>query len=184
MPKHHSLILRLQSEYLQTKDPQKVGELYRTLVNLELKINERERLLDDEDGVLDLAADICMRLMETGKEVICSAPSAYIRNAMFYYSKPRASDGRLVPYEDSDQPVEQGEVEQYDDYAGWITSQIEDGSEATKLAAQVIESRINWKDIRKAIEDKKFRAEFSKKMKEVRDAVEEDLQGSRVHTVV
>ena len=103
---------------------------------------------------------------------------------MFYYSKPRASDGRLVPYEDSDQPVEQGEVEQYDDYAGWITSQIEDGSEATKLAAQVIESRINWKDIRKAIEDKKFRAEFSKKMKEVRDAVEEDMQGSRVHTVV
>ena len=184
MPKHHSPILRLQEEYLKTKDPEKVGELYRVLVNLGLKINARENLLADEDGVMDLAADICMRLMETGAQVIMSAPSAYMRDSMFYRSKPRPADGRLVPLEDTDIPYEPEGAPSYDDYSDWLVSRMEDGTEASKLAAQVIQSRISWRDLRRAIEDKDFRSEFSKKMKEVKDAVEEDMQSAGVHETV
>ena len=185
MPKHHSPIMRLQDEYLKTKDPEKVGELYRVLVNLGLKINLRENLLEDEDGVMDLAADICMRLMETGSAVIQSAPSAYMRDSMFYRSKLRPADGRLVPLEDTDIPYDESDdAPSYDEYSGWLVERMEDGSEASKLAAQVIESRICWRDVRRAIEDKDFRSEFSKKMKEVKDAVEEDLQSAGVHETV
>lgn len=177
MPKPKSKILQLQQEYLRTKDAQKIADLYKTLTTLGTRINERERLLEDEDGVLDLATDICMRLMESGEPVITSAPSSYMKNALFYRSKPSAREEKQIPIEEGlgvpIVPKDDGPT--YDEYADNLLSRFEGQSEAARLAARVIEARVPYRDIRRAIEDREFRAEFTARMKEIRNAVEEDL---------
>lgn len=172
-----SKILALQREYLKTKDPERIADLYKTLTTLGSRINERERLLEDEDGVMDLAADICVKLMETGEAVITSAPSAYVRNALFYRSKPNAHQNRLSSLEEFyDLPsVERDDVASYDEYTDELMSKFDNESEAMKLAAKVIETRVPLSDIRRAIEDREFRSEFTKKMKEIRSAVKENM---------
>jgi len=177
VPKPKSKILTLQQEYLRTRDPQIIGDLYKTLTTLGTRINERERLLEDEDGVLDLATDICMRLMEEGEPVIESAPSAYLKNALFYRSKPSEKEQKKLPIEEGlGVPMVQKEEGPTDDeYAGTLLSRFEGQSEAARLAAKVIESRVPFRDIRRAIEDREFRAEFTARMKEIRNAIEEDM---------
>ena len=176
MPRR-SKILALQQEYLKTKDPARIADLYKTLTTLGTRINERERLLEDEDGVMDLATDICMKLMETGEMVITSAPSAYVRNALFYRSKPNARSNRLSSLEEFyDLPSQQkDDVPTYDEYTDALLSRFDNQSEAMKLAAKVIEARVPLSDIRRALEDREFRSEFTNRMKEIRSAVKEDM---------
>ena len=93
---------------------------------------------------------------------------------MFYKSK----DGNSISIDEYEElPMEErdDEVRSYEDYTASLFSDMEDQSEAMQLAAAVIESRVNWHDIRRAIEDKDFRAEFTRKMKEIRSAVEADM---------
>lgn len=179
MARPKSKVLSLQEEYLRTKNPKLIEDLYKCLTTLGTRINERERLLEDEDGVMDLATDICMRLMETEAPVISAHPSAYMRSAMFYRAKPSSREERSVPIDDLDLPsVQKEEGITYDEFCDSLLSRFDDQSESMKLAALVIRNRVPWRDIRRAIEDREFRTEFTERMKEIRNAVEEDMSSS------
>lgn len=176
MARPKSKVLTLQEDYLRTKDPKLVEDLYKCLTTLGTRINERERLLEDEDGVMDLATDICMRLMEGGVPVISAHPSAYMRNAMFYRAKPSSRDERSIPIDDIDlASAEKEEGITYDDFCDSLIARFEDQSESMKLAAKVIEARVPFRDIRRALVDREFRTEFTERMKEIRNAVEEHM---------
>ena len=174
MPRPKGGIMSAQDEYLRNRDPKVLESLYQQLVNLGASIQRRTKAIYAENAALDVATDVCIRLMEQGVPVIKSAPSNYMKQAMFYKSK----DGNSISIDEYEElPMEErdDEVRSYEDYTASLFSDMEDQSEAMQLAAAVIESRVNWHDIRRAIEDKDFRAEFTRKMKEIRSAVEADM---------
>ena len=173
-----------QEEYLKSRDPKVLESLYQQLVNLGAAIQRRSKAIYAENAALDVAADVCIRLMERMEPVIRSAPSNYVKQAMFYKSKESYSDACIEDYESLPKEEHDEEILSYEDYTSSLFGDMEDQSEAVQLAAAVIESRINWHDIRRAIEDRDFRAEFTRKMKEIRDAVEEDLQSAGVYPLV
>ena len=88
MPKRRNEILTAQEHYLKTNDPKYIEELYRNFVKLGMFIINRRGQAQDEDEILDLASDVCMRLMERKEPILNCAPSAYIKAALFYKHKP------------------------------------------------------------------------------------------------
>ena len=180
MPRPKGGIMTAQEEYLRTGSQEVLGSLYQQLVNLGVSIQRKNPRSYNENAANDVATDICVRLMESKKPVIQSAPSKFVRQAMYYktYWYNDTINSRAISLEDiEDVPIEErdDEVRSYEDYTASLFNDMEDQSEAMQLAAAVIESRVNWHDIRRAIEDKDFRAEFTRKMKEIRSAVEANM---------
>lgn len=175
MPRPKGGIMSAQEEYLKNRDPKVLEDLYQQLGNLGAAIQRRTKAIYAENAALDVATDVCMRLMEQNEPVIKSAPSNYMKQAMFYKSKEGRPDFCIDDFEELPMEERDEEIRSYEDYTASLFNNMEDQSEAMQLAAAVIESRVNWHDIRRAIEDRDFRAEFTRKMKEIRIAVEKDL---------
>lgn len=169
-------ILRAQEQYLSTKDNQYIESLYRQLVQLGMYLLTRQgKKYQDPEQVKDLATDICLRLMERGEPVIRSAPSTYLRLALWYASKPGME---FVDLDEVEKASEQYDGPSYDTVAEQIKEQagIDQNTEIGALVGQTIESRINWHKVLKALPDKDQRRTFREHMKEVERCARESAR--------
>lgn len=84
-------ILKLQEEYLSTKDNAKLEAFYQELLGLGINIRYKAYFAHSISvpEVYDLVADICLRLAEKGQPVIKGAPSSYVRNMFLYHIRDR-----------------------------------------------------------------------------------------------
>lgn len=82
-------ILKLQEEYLSSKDPSKLEDLWMELVRLgvyQIGIRDFGFKITDAD-VYDFVDGIIFRLVETGRPVVKGNPSGYVKMALFYKAK-------------------------------------------------------------------------------------------------
>lgn len=82
-------LLKLQEEYLATRDADKIAMIYREMLGLGFTQLTKEmfRYHVTREDVFDLASSVVMRLMEGTEKVINCAPSAYVKRALFYKAK-------------------------------------------------------------------------------------------------
>lgn len=174
MPRRKSGILTAQEKYLETGDASHVESLYRQLVQLGMHILTRRggRFQEPED-VLDIAADVCMRLMERGEPVLRSAPSAYMTLALFYKRKGgkvlEDIDGLEIPAKD---PVRQG----YDEYAEDLMEDLDAEGDIEALVRRTLESRISWRAVCRSLPDPEMRRRYRQSMKEVEQCARESAR--------
>ena len=176
MHKRRSGILRAQEMYLSTRENKYIEDLYRQLVQLGMYLLTRKgRKYQDPEQVRDLATDICLRLMEKGEPVIRSAPSTYLRLALWYASKPGME---FVDLDEVDKAAEEYDGPSYDAVAEHIKTKanIDQSTEIGALVGQTIESRINWHKVLKALPDKEQRRHFRENMKEVQRCAKESVK--------
>jgi len=163
-----SEILLAQEEWLRTRDPQHIERMYNGLVRLGLfLVTQRGRRFQDPDDVRDLATDIVMRLMERGEPVIRSAPSTYLRLALWYMRK--GGDGTRSLDEMEELPLPDPQETGYEDYAEDLLQRSgnDPRSDAGALVAQTLESRMDWHKVWRRIPDDNVRREYRRLMKEV-----------------
>ena len=169
--KRRSEILIEQELYIQTREPVHIEKLYTALLKLGVHIlakggKLRYRRFDD---VRDLAADICMRLMERGEPVIRSAPSAYLQRALLYKFLA-GENSELVTLDEA----EGFEIHEKDhgDYGEYVDALVDRAgldlaSDVGALVAQTLDSRMDWHKVWHRIPDENARREYRKLMKEV-----------------
>ncbi len=175
--KRRSEILLAQERYLETRDPKYVEQMYNGIVQLGMwLVTQGGRRFQNPDEVRDLATDICMRLMDKGEPVIRSAPSTYVRLALWYMSSPKPDSGSLDEAEELELPEAQ-ELE----YATYIEdllmrSGADPCSDIGALVAQTLESRMDWHKVWHRIPDVRTRREYRKMMKEVETCARESAR--------
>lgn len=176
MSKKRNEILVLQDEYLQTEDPVLLKALYLKLVNLGVAIQRRDEKIINEDAALDVAADVCIRLMERKAQVIGSSPSAYVKQAMFY-------KGRIKhPLEDIDAirevvPYNEPQGQSYEHYSKSLLRKtgLDLKTEVGQLVQQTIESCVDWHKVWQSIKDPKIKVRYYRAMRSVRKNANENL---------
>jgi len=171
-------ILEQQSKFLEDKDYNALSELYKEVVLLGKTILSAEKYGNDIDDVYDIASDLCVRLLETGKPVILSAPSGYIKHSLFYRNKKLFHDS----FEDhgelsvSDEEITktvledcQGQktCEQVVEDALKNCSAREDG-EVRLLVEYTLTHKVPYRRVRKWLCTEEDRAEYTRIMKEIR----------------
>lgn len=175
MAKPKNEILVLQQEYLQTSDRAVLKALYLKLVNLGVAIQRRDDRIVNEDAALDVAADVCIRLMERKEEVIGSSPSSYMKHAMHYSCKTKT----YVDLDDVQEAAHEREPaeQSYEDYSQKLLSrtEIDLKSEVGQLVEQTLESRIDWHSVWKSIPDPKIKVKYYRAMRSVRKNANENL---------
>ena len=160
-------VLKAQENYLATDDPKYIEELYNNFVRLGMYIlNRRKQYLDDEE-ILDLASDLCVRLMERKVPILVCAPSAYIKAALFYKQKPRKDTDLDVLDRES-----QGwnmETDSFWDYIEKLSEQtcLDGDDEVSRLAKLTVDNRVSWRSVYKNLDDKQFKKEYKQRMKEI-----------------
>jgi len=170
-------ILQLQRLYLETRETRYVEALYRDLVQLGFRIltgRRRDGRYQDRDDVLDLAADICMRLMERGEPVIGSAPSAYMKLALWYKAK------RGMEFMDLDE-VDKALPDSTPSHDQVVEAVMEESgmdpeSEMGALVGQTLQTRTNWHKVLRALPELETRRSFRASMKEVEGCVRESVR--------
>ena len=169
-------ILKLQQRYLETRDPRYVEDLYKDLVQLGLYIQTRKgRQFRDPDDVADLATDICLRLMERGEPVIRSAPSTYLRLALWYRSKPGME---FVDLDEVDKALPEQDTPSHDQVVEKVMERtgMDPESEMGALVGQTLQTRTNWHKVLKALPELETRRSFRASMKEVEGCVRESVR--------
>ena len=175
MGKARNEILILQDEYLQSKDKAHIKALYLKLVNLAVAIQRRDDRIVNEDAALDVAADVCMRLIEKQEKVIGSSPSAYLRQAMYYSGKTK-NHLDIDDIQEASPEVEEPE-QSYEDYSVALLKRtgIDTRSEVGQLVEKTLESRIDWHSVWKSIPDPKVKVKYYRAMRSVRKNANENL---------
>ena len=177
MAREKSQILQLQSQYLQTQQPQYLEELYKKLIDLGLFVQRASPEVNQEiDSVYDVATSICLRLMTKGEPVLRS-PSAYLKSALFYLNKQSFVDS--LDAHDFEAPTDSP------DYSEFVTDLVETHNIDTKtelgeLVAKTLESRISADKVARHL-DPSTAQEYTNQMKEVRSRVEESVQSTRLY---
>ena len=174
--KRRSDILMLQEQYLRTRDIRIIEELYRQLVQLGMFIlTTKGRGYQDPDDVRDLATDICLRLMERSEPVIRSAPSTYLRLALWYKRKPGME---IADFDALDKEIQRGSSGDYDSVADRIQKEagVDPDTEMGALVGQTVESQMNWHKVLKALPELEQRRSFRASMKEVQRCARESAR--------
>ena len=169
-------ILKLQQLYLETREQRYVEDLYKDLVRLGLYIQTRKgRRYRDPDDVADLATDICLRLMERGEPVIRSAPSTYLRLALWYKGKPGME---FVDLDEVDKAMPDPSTPSHDQVVENVMerSGLDPDSEIGALVGQTLQTRTNWHKVLKALPELETRRSFRAGMKEVVGCVRESVR--------
>lgn len=169
MAKARNEILQLQQEYLATNDRALLKALYLKLVNLAVTIQKSNDSIVNEDAALDVAADVCMRLMERKKTVIGCSPSAYLKQAMYYSGKQQKNYLDIDEVQEATHDKETPETT-YEDYSKSLLkrSEIDLKSEVGQLVEQTLESRIDWHSVWRALKDPKVKVKYYRAMRRIR----------------
>lgn len=169
MSRKRNTILQAQEEYLQKGNPRALERLYRELLMLGFYILARQGKYQDEEDAIDIATDLCMRLMEKKTPVINGAPSAYIKMALFYKQKPRNAPEDLDDKEDEE--ARQGSA--LWDYIDKVCTQagLCEDNDVDMLARQTMEMRTNWRLVYRNIQDPVLKQEYKQRMKEIEQCV-------------
>lgn len=171
-------IIQAQQKYLETNDPQYVELLYKQIVSLCAALIKRQRAVYtvDKEDLLDIASDVCIRLMSTKKMVIKSAQSAFLRKALYNKrTRQNENSARCVPLEClAEQSRDSGDVEDYDDYVDrLLTDEYDD--DIDMLVKQTVLLRLNWHKVWRSLPNQKIKDEYKRKMKEVQQCVKESV---------
>ena len=179
-------VLTAQDNYIKTGSEKDLLELYNTLVGIGLTIQLRTQRTtgewQDPDAVLDIAGNVTLRLMESRQPVIKTAPSAYMKTALFYKNKPTFHDSLD---DGEDVPKEEQESDNYDEYVQGLLSSMSlaTGTEEGDLVKATLEAQIDWHLVYRHIEDKDLKREYRKKMNEVKKTAIE-LRGKNGQSTV
>ena len=171
MSRRRNEILKAQENYLETDDPKYIEELYNNFVRLGMFILNRRKQFQDDEEILDLASDLCVRLMERKVPILVCAPSAYIKAALFYKKKPRKdTDLDVLDRENQGQNME---TDSFWDYIERLSEQtsLDGDDEVSRLAKLTIDSRVSWRSVYKNLDDKQFKKDYKQRMKEIEQCV-------------
>lgn len=171
VPRRRNEILKAQENYLATDDPKYIEELYTNFVRLGMFILHRRKQYQDDEEILDIASDLCVRLMERKVPILLCAPSAYIKAALFYKLKPR-KDTELEAL-DRENKGQELESVSFWDYMDRLRDHplLEGEDEVSVLARLTIDSRVSWRSVYNNLEDKQFRKDYKVRMKEIEQCV-------------
>lgn len=174
-PKHKIIIA--QENYLKTGDMKYLEDFYRNVMGLGLAIQQREELvIKDPDAVPDLASDLVLKLMERREVVIRRAPSAYLKNALFFMNKNLHHDS----IEDVEISTEDSIEEPFEEVIDNLMSDVDESTEVGQLVRVTLESGINWKLVNRQLTSKRFRRKYRETLMEIRDNAKDNLQSSGV----
>ena len=129
----------------------------------------RQGKYQDEEDAIDIATDLCVRLMEKKAPVINGAPSAYVKMALFYKQKPRNTPEDLD--ENEEEEARQGAA--LWDYIDKVCTQagLTEDNDVDMLARQTMETRTNWRLVYRNIQDPTLKQEYKNRMKEIERCV-------------
>ena len=172
-----------QDLYLQTGDQKHLVQFYNHLIALGWTIQEKEEMVNkNPEVVVDIANGVILRLMETRQPVVKSAPSAYMKTALFYQNKEQFHDS-LDEWEEV--PVMDEEADSYDEYIESIVSalSLSMNKEEDALVKATLQARLDWHLVYRNLENKQLRREFRKKMNEVKQYAKDNMQSNGVLSV-
>lgn len=130
------------------------------------------------DDVRDIAADICMRLIERGEPVIRSAPSAYLQRALLYKFLA-GENSELVTLDEAEEFESSGEDPgNYGEYVDDLVTRsgLDASSDIGALVVQTLDSRMDWHKVWHRIPDENARREYRRLMKEVETCARGSVQ--------
>lgn len=176
-------ILQAQETYLRTGDQNALVVMYEGLKAVGLTIQAHEEAVNqDPEAVMDIVGTVILRLMENQTEVIHSAPSAYMKTALFYQNKTMFHDSiedhaDYVPEEPCD--------ESYEEYIDGLVNGVLPSSESedAQLVKATLDGQLDWHQVHKCLSDKSFRREFRKRMNEVKEYAKDNMQSNRMLSV-
>ena len=173
-------ILAAQERYLKTGDQEALVQMYEGLkaVGLTIQANE-EKVSKDPEAVLDIVGTVILRLMENQEEVIHSAPSAYMKTALFYLNKTMFHDS----IEDhADYVPDEPSAGSYEAYVESLTDGVltSPESEEAQLVKATLTGQVNWHQVHKCLTDKTLRREYRARMNEVKEYAKNHMQGNRL----
>ena len=175
-------ILKLQREYLETGDPETLERFYRDLVNVGLKIALAKKKDDDDDPIViyDIASNVVVRLMEKQTPIIKCAPSAYLKQALYFYGK----GSTIGCIEDCDDIISPEDSESFDDYVDSLIDElgIDTTTEMGTLVELTLRSRVSYKKVMNKL-DSLSRAEYERMMMEIYEHEKKNLQGNGMSEV-
>ena len=184
--KQKNRVLKAQEEYIKTGMEKDLLEVYNGLVGIGLTIQLRTQRMtgewQDPDAVLDIVGNVCLRLMEKREPIVKSAPSAYMKTALFYQNN-RTFHETLDDCEDVE--FEDDSEESYDDYLCKVINGVAlpSDSEEGELVRATLEAQIDWHIVYRHLEDNNLRKDFRKKMNEVKQYAKDNLQSNKLLSV-
>ena len=177
--KRKNRIIEAQEQYLKTQDQSKLVLIYEGLKALGLTIQENEPSVNqDPETVLDIASNVIVRLMETQQTVIRSAPSAYMKTALFYSNKGLFHDS----IDDvADSILVEASKEDYQLYIEKLLDGIEfNDREVEDLVRATMDAGVDWHLVQRSLTDQRLRKDYSDKMREIKAYAKDHLQGNGV----
>lgn len=178
-----SKVLQAQDLYIQTGEQTYLVQFYNHLLALGWTIQEKEEMVTkNPEAVMDIVNGVILRLMETKQPVVRSAPSAYMKTALFYQNKAQFHESLD---ESEDVPVIDTETQDYEEYIRKLSValSLSEEREVDGLVLVTLEARIDWHIIYKHLEDMSLKRDFRKRMKEVREYAENNLQSNKLLSV-
>lgn len=170
-------IIVAQEQYLKTKDQAYLVQVYNGVLALGLTIQMNEpKVSQDQDAAADIASNVCLRLMESQEPVISSAPSGYIKSALYYKNKETFHDD----VDDHDDGTEDDERNDYTQYV----SKLLDGmsfpdTETESLVRATLDARVNWHLVQRNLNGD-LKRNYSDKMREIKAYAKDHLQSNRM----
>lgn len=175
--------LQAQDLYLQTKDQKYLVQFYNHLLGLGWTIQEKEEMVNkNPETVIDIVNGVVLRLMESQEPVVRSAPSAYLKTALFYQNKNQFHDSLD---ESEDVAAEDSETDDYDAFVERIVADLplDMGKEVDSMVKATLEARIDWHIVYRNLPDESLKREYRKSIIKVRDYAKKNLQGNGVLSV-
>ena len=180
--KRKNRIIEAQEKYLRTQDQSQLVLIYEGLKALGLTIQANEPSVNqDPETVLDIASNVILRLMETQQTVIRSAPSAYMKTALFYQNKGLFHDS----IEDvADSVLADAAREDYREYIDRLLDRMTfPDKEVEDLVRATMDAGVDWHLVQRSLTDQRLRKDYSEKMREIKSHAKNDMQGHGVLSV-
>lgn len=178
-------ILEAQDQYIQTGNEKYLVQFYEGLTAIGWTIQEKEQDVNkNPEAVLDIAGKVVLRLMEKRERIVRSAPSAYMKSALYFQNKTFFRDS----IDDLDDDVCIDEEEDAPTYKECVDTILQSvsfplDSEQGALVKATLEAQIDWHLVYRQLEDKKFRKQYRRNMNEVKQYAKDNLQSNRLLSV-
>ena len=177
-------ILEAQDQYIQTGNEKYLVQFYEGLTAIGWTIQQKEpEVNQNPEAVLDIAGKVVLRLMEKRERIVRSAPSAYMKSALYFQNKTFFRDS--IDDLDDDVCIEEDDGPTYKECVDAILQSVSFplDTEQGELVRATLEAQIDWHLVYRQLEDKKFRREFRKNMNEVKQYAKDNLQSNRLLSV-